>query len=158
MPDRETARREASPLLIAGTVLAVIAALAAAFALAVIVFEVRRAIVRRRREARCASDDQSVAVPALFEDAVRLMLAGNVAVDPARPYEAAASVEQAFPSVARDEYERAVALMQKSVFGGRELRAHEMRVLRRFNERLRHDLRPPENIRGMLVQRYRLGV
>lgn len=143
-----------SALNVVFALLGVLAVLATLVCATMATLETRRAVLRRRRARRCASDDQQVAVPALFDGLSALTRAAGVAFDPGRPLAAAPAVAVAFPSVAAEEYERAVSLAQKAVFGCKQLRPHEMRALRRFDARLADELPSAKGPREAFARRY----
>lgn len=145
----------ASALRVAVVALAVLAVFVALVCATIAVLEIRRAMLRGARTKRCASDDQGVAVPALYDELAALVCAAGVALESKRPLDSTAAVTVAFPGVAPEEYERVVGLVQKSVFGCKELREHEMRALRRFNVRLAAELDPARGMKEILVRRYR---
>lgn len=155
-PDDQDAQQDAS---LAARVVPVVAwgllVVAAVAALSAGVFEGTRAYRRRRRSMRMASDDQDVAVPALFDQLSLLVRAAGAPFDPLRPLACSAAVAVCFPEVAAAEYERAVSLVQRRCFGGKQLRAHEMRALRRFVERLASGLAPAEGLHAQMRRRYR---
>lgn len=155
-PDDQGAQQDASlvarvvPVVTGGLlVVAAVAALSAG------VLEGTRAYRRRRRAVRMASDDQDVAVSALFDQLSLLVRAAGAPFDPLRPLACSTAVAVCFPEVAAAEYERAVSLVQRRCFGGKQLRAHEMRALRRFVERLASGLAPAEGLRMQMRRRYR---
>lgn len=153
--DEDEPARGVDPLRAMQVAAAVFGAVVALCAAAGIALEAYRVRARARRRARCASDDQAVSVRALYDELVDVVRAGGAPIDPERPFSATAAFATAFPAVASAEYERAVGLVQKSVFGCMQLRAHEMRALRRFNERLKDELEPPKGLKSILKRRYR---
>lgn len=146
------------PLSVAIGVLAGAGALAASVCCALIALEARRAALRARRAKRCASDVQAVSVPALYDQMAAIVHSAGVPLVPERPHAASSAFSAAFPGITADEYRRAVDLVQKSVFGCMELRPHEMRALRSFNERLRREAPPARGVRAVLERRYRFAV
>lgn len=148
----------ASAMRIAGAIIAVLGVILLLACVMMALLEARRAYRRSRRAKRCAAEDQAVAVPALFDELGALVSTAGAAFSPERPFEASAAVAVAFPDVVPEEYERVVSLAQKAVFGGKELRIHEMRALRRFNARLAEALPAPSGPRAALVRRYRYGL
>lgn len=140
---------------IVAAVVAFLLLVAAASALAAAFLEGTRSARRRRRAQRRAAEDQDVAVRALFDQLCLVVRAAGIGVDEGRPLECAARIPVAFEGVARAEYERIIALMQRSCFGGKRLREHEMRAIRRFVERLESGLPEPRTMRARFRRRYR---
>lgn len=149
-PDQQAAVRQ-----VAGALLVILGMVAALLCGVLAVLEVRRHIHRARRKEQCESDNQALSVPALFDTLGAYLGAAGVTFKPEHPLDATSAVVVAFPDVAPEEYERIVSLVQKSVFGCKELRAHEMRALRRFVLRFKSGLKPSRNIREAFARRYR---
>lgn len=147
--------KESQPLNLGGCALTALAALVVALLAAVAALEGSRAWRRSRNAKRTASDDQRIAVPALFDELESTIKAAGVPFNAQHPFDASARFAVAFPGVTSAEYERIVTLSQKYTFGHKELKVHEMRALRRFNERLIAELQPPANMREAFARRYR---
>ena len=107
---------------------------------------------RAYRRRRCASENQSVCVPALYGFMARVMAVGCPEFDKNRPLDCVQRFEAAFPGIDSLEYQRVIGLYQAYTFGGRELRPNELRTLRRFDERLHGALPKPENALEAMVR------
>lgn len=119
--------------------------------LAAVLFGQRQArLIYRRR--RCASENQSVCVPALYGCMAQVMAVGCPEFDKNRPLDCSQRFEAAFSSIDLLEYHRVIGLYQAYTFGGRDLRPNELRTIRRFNERLRGALPKPENAFEAMVR------
>ena len=119
--------------------------------LAAVLFGQRQArLIYRRR--RCASENQSVCVPALYSYMAQVMAVGCPEFDKNRPLDCSQRFEAAFSSIDLLEYHRVIGLYQAYTFGGRDLRPNELRTIRRFNERLRGALPKPENAFEAMVR------
>ncbi len=119
--------------------------------LAAVLFGQRQArLIYRRR--RCASENQSVCVPALYSYMAQVMAVGCPEFDKNRPLDCSQRFEAAFSSIDLLEYHRVIGLYQAYTFGGRDLRPNELRTIRRFNERLRGALLKPENAFEAMVR------
>ncbi len=119
--------------------------------LAAVLFGQRQArLIYRRR--RCASENQSVCVPALYGYMAQVMAVGCPEFDKNRPLDCSQRFEAAFSSIDLLEYHRVIGLYQAYTFGGRDLRPNELRTIRRFNERLRGALPKPENAFEAMVR------
>ena len=128
---------------------AVIAAalLIVALALILALAFVRRNNRVRQRDLAMATIDQSVAVPALYRHLSTMLKASNIDFDEGKPLESTQAVCAAYPEIDAAEYERAIRLCQDQVFGGKKLRAHEMRALRSFVGRVEAGLPKPKGLR-----------
>lgn len=119
--------------------------------LAAVLFGQRQArLIYRRR--RCASENQSVCVPALYGYMAQVMAVGCPEFDKNRPLDCSQRFEAAFSGIDLLEYHRVIGLYQAYTFGGRDLRPNELRTIRRFNERLRGALPKPENVLEAMVR------
>ena len=144
-PD-QAENRKAMP---AYAVVAIVVALFAAAALCTMLAAfAQRACRRRLRVSRAKSDDQSVCVVALYRELSLIMGEGCKNFDARRPLECVSCFEQAFTGIDSLEYRRVIELHQAYAFGMRELKPHELRVLRRFNGRLHASLARPEGLIG----------
>ena len=110
-------------------------------ALAVAAAFAQRAVRIRQRKQHCASDDQAVSVPALYNYLTAVMAAAGMGFDATKPLENLGGLMKAFPSVDVQEFKRVIELHQAYAFGGHTLKPNEMRTLRRFTERL-HNVLP----------------
>lgn len=100
----------------------------------------QRAVRRSRRRERMLSDDQSVAVPALYRYLAVMLKRTLPAFSEERPLDAEADIAGVFPEIDPREYRRVISLHQAYTFGARSLKPHEMRTLRRFDERIRKEM------------------
>ncbi len=147
---------DGSPVMrIAVHILFILAALVVVLAAVFAGLEIRRNRKRTRLLADGRSDDQNVAVPALYDQLTLMAEAAGVAFDPARPRDGAEGFSRVFSSVTTEEYERIIELVQRSVFGRKILKPFEMRALRSFNVRIVDDMRPPSGLKEKLLWRYR---
>ena len=132
-------------------VVAVCALSLAAFgALCVGVAFVQRKVRLSKRREHMESDDEAVAVPALYRNLAIIMKCSVTAFDEAKPLECLDGFASAFPGIDPQEYRRAIALYQHYTFGARELKPHEMRTLRRFGERLHNEMPPAKTVPARL--------
>lgn len=150
----EGAAENADPARVAAVAGALLA-LAALLGVAVVVLEAVRARRRRLRAARLASPDQDVAVGALFDQMALVLRAAGTPFSAGFPLECAAQLPETYPDIVTAEYERVVDLMQRSRFGGKLLREHEMRTVRRFVGRLTSGMPAARGVRERLRRRYR---
>lgn len=127
-------------------VLAMVAVLvAAAFA--------QRFVRINQRKQRIASEDQQVAVPALYNHLAAIVGATGIAFDATKPLDHVEHLHKAFPNVDVREFRRVIELHQAFAFGGHTLKPNEMRTLRRFTERL-HEALPECTSAKDRLQRY----
>ena len=122
---------------------------------AVIVGE-RHARIRTCR-ARMASEDQSVCMPELYRVLSLVMKESLLGFDAARPLDGLDGFERVFKGVDRREYRRAVELHQAYAFGGRDLRADELRTVRRLTERMHAAMPKPAGFAAWFT-RYAIDV
>ena len=134
----------ATVVLVAALALAGCAALCVAFAFA------QRKVRLAKRRTRMESDDEAVAVPALYRYLAILMKRSVPAFDESKPLECIDGFAASFPGIDPREYRRAIALYQHYTFGARDLKPHEMRTLRRFGERLHNEMPPAKTVRARL--------
>ncbi len=125
-------------------------ALAGACILCVAAAYAQRATRMRRRREMIASDDQEVSVPALYRYLAVVMRSSVPAFDEKSPLACEEGFERAFPGIDAREYRRAIALYQRYTFGARTLKPHEMRTLRRFDERLHNEMPPAKTTTARL--------
>ena len=101
-----------------------------------LLLEIQR-IVRRIRQKRMQSrEDESVFVDRYVKEMTWLLLAGKVTGNYDHPLELAAQIEEKIDGISREEYVRAVKLLQKIRFGGKKLMPYEMHTLECFMKRL----------------------
>lgn len=113
---------------------------------------VRMLVVRHRRARDLSNDDQDICIPALYSYLVLVMeQSGVAAFDETKPLECLDSFAEIFPSVDPWEYRRVIRLYQAYVFGGHALKPNELRILRRFAERLHQNMPAPKNF----IERFR---
>ncbi len=110
----------------------------------------QRGVRRRLRAHACASDDQNVAMVALYRHLADIMGESDLAFDASRPLEVAGRFEGAFGDIDEKEYRRAISLHQSFAFGGHTLAPNELRTVRSFNERLAAGLPPAKTLIGKL--------
>lgn len=156
--DSEDADQAFTPLRVLEATALILAIFILIVCVVVAILEAWRAYRRARLVRQCESDDQTIAVPALFNELTLLARAAGIDFDAERPREAVDTMSMVFSSIVPEEYERIIALTQKSVFGCKELRPHEMRALRRFNVRLKEELKPPRGLKDSFARRYRYGL
>ena len=120
-------------------VLALVAVLFLACSVGLIVRHVRMT----RRERSIASEDQRVCVPALYAYLAACLANSNIGFNEGKPFDCLEEFSQAYPDIDPAELVRVIRLHQDFAFGGRQLRPHELRTLRRFVSRV-HDQLPPE--------------
>ncbi len=84
----------------------------------------------------------------------RLLVIGKVKGDYDHPMELSGQIEEKIAGISREEYERAVKLIQKVRFGGKELRPYEMHTLECFAERLSEALYVQGGIWRRMKMRY----
>ncbi len=107
-----------------------------------------------RRKHTTAALDQEICVPALYAYLTNVMEERGIGFDEDRPLDCLGDFEGAFAGVDTKEYQRVIELYQAFTFGGRDLRANELRTLRRFNERLHAALPKPKNLLDLLRRRF----
>ena len=101
-----------------------------------------------KREKAIASEDQSVSVPALYAYLAACLANSDIGFDEGKPFDCIENFAAAYPDIDPAELERVVRLHQDFAFGGRELRPHELRTLRRFVKRVHAALPPAQNSRA----------
>ena len=92
---------------------------------------------------------------ALFDQMALVLRAAGTPFSAGFPLECAAQLPETYPDIVTAEYERVVDLMQRSRFGGKLLREHEMRTVRRFVGRLTSGMPAARGVRERLRRRYR---
>lgn len=110
----------------------------------------QRAWRRYRRRTACASDDQTVSLPALYRNLAALMAEGIPAFDETRPLDSAQAFPSTFTGIDEKEYRRAITLHQAFAFGGRNLTPAELRTVRAFDSRLAGALPQADTVRNEL--------
>ena len=125
-------------------------------ALAAVVVGERHARIRTCR-ARMASEDQSVCVPELYRVLSLVMKENLPGFDAARPLDGLDGFERVFKGIDRREYRRVVELHQAYAFGGRDLRADELRTVRRLTERMHAAMPKPAGFAAWFT-RYAIDV
>lgn len=71
-----------------------------------------------------------------YEKICRIFLCAGIREDLRHPYKITPVVIQSFSSVKKEEYERVIQIIQQGVFGQKELRPNERRVLDQFHRKL----------------------
>lgn len=123
-----------------------------ALALVAAVCVVQRLVRMELRARACMDDDPAVCIPALYSYLTAIMHASGVPFDPTRPLDGLDGFEDAFDGVDLDEYRRVIELHQLYAFGGKRLRAHELRTIRRTTARMHEALRPPVGLRARITR------
>ena len=103
---------------------------------------------RTRRERDIASEDQDICVPALYAYLAACLSNSDIGFDAGKPLECVVRFGEAYPDIDPAELERVIRLHQDFTFGGRQLRPHELRVLRRFVERVHEGMPPAQSSRA----------
>ncbi len=97
--------------------------------------EIQRAVrLRRRKQAVSERGDQAF-IDRYVKETEQLFLIGKVVGDYDHPLELSAQVEEKIRGITREEYERAVQLIQKVRFGGKELLPYEVHTLECFQRK-----------------------
>lgn len=113
---------------------------------------IQRLVRLRLWRSRIGSDDQSIAVPALYRYLSTVMRASGIEFDPTRPLDALDDVENVFGGeVDVKEFRRVIELHQAYAFGCREMRPNELRTVRRITQRMHESLPEPKGV----VERFR---
>lgn len=156
--EKEEREQEASPWTVRKTFSVILLILYAGFAL-YLLLELQRAvrrIFRRRSYQKKASGrnrDQVIIGPyAAYME--RLLTFAKVEGNYNHPLELSRQVTEKIPAVSQEEYIRAVNLLQKIQFGGKELLPHERHTLDCFAQRLAEAIYRQENLWGRLKLRY----
>ncbi len=110
-----------------------------------------RRICRKRAVRKAAG---TVFVDRYVEEIRRLLLTGKVKGNYNHPLELAEQVEERFDGISKEEYVRAVNLLQKVRFGGKRLKPYELHTLECFQERLAVSLSRQSRIWGRCKVRY----
>lgn len=124
-----------------------------AFVLLLVLLFVQRGARILLSKGRSASEDQNIAVPALYRYLTRVMKEAGCSFDPLRPLDCMDAVPVALPGIAAEEYRRAIELHECFAFGGRDLKPHEMRAIRTFASRI-HNALPECTSTKAKIKRY----
>lgn len=124
-----------------------------ALVLLLVLLLVQRGIRILLSKARSASDDQGIAVPALYRYLTRVMKEAGCSFDPLKPLDCIDAVPAALPGIAKEEYRRAIELHERFAFGSRDLKPYEMRAVRAFASRI-HDALPECTSLKAKIKRY----
>lgn len=151
--EEEKETRERRTLTFRGVLSVVLVCLYACFFL-YLLLELQRAVrlsLRRRREKEGRG---GMSVDRYVSELERLLVIGGVTGNYNHPLELAGKIEEKIPGVSREEYERAVALLQKMRFGGKELLPYEHHALKCFLGKLTRALTGKKGAWGRFKLRY----
>ena len=111
-----------------------------------------RRTYRRRKQYQVTEQDERIS--AYVDHMEYLLKAGNIKGDFAYPEELKEEVRAKLPAIPIQAYERTVELIQKSRFGGRELKPYEKHTLRVFEEQMHRAIYQNRNMIERLMLRY----
>lgn len=111
-----------------------------------------RLILWKKEKEKAILEKQKISF--ILKEIEILFIAGRIKGNYSHPLELYPQVEKKFPGVEKEEYERALALIQKARFGGMELKSYEIYTLECYEKHLREALYNRKNIIGKVYLRY----
>lgn len=107
----------------------------AAAAVIFVVFMFVRDIIKRRQRKKVLRSDTPERY--LYSAVMKIIRLGGVECDETRPLDCADKLAEVFKGIRREEYERMIFIMQKSVFGQKKLEKREIYSLMSFYSKIR---------------------
>lgn len=116
--------------------------------------EIQRTVRCQLRRQRMGEGREQDFISRYVKDMEQMLMIGKVAGSYDHPMELSAQVEEKLPGISRQEYVRAVQLIQKVRFGGKKLLPYEVHTLSCFADRLQQALYRNKGIWGRMKVRY----
>lgn len=123
-----------------------------------LIMEIQRETRRGFRKRIVAEGGDQAFVEHYVKGVRQLFLIGKVIGDYDRPMELSFQVEEKMHGISREEYERAIQLVQKVRFGGKQLLPYEIHTLECFREKFLKTMFHKKGLWGKMKIRYWYGL